>query len=268
MIYSEKELHKIIEQSLIEFLPKSDTYSSVLEKAEDYSLTAGGKRLRPCILLAVCQMLGGDVKSSLPFAIALEFIHTYSLIHDDLPAMDNDDFRRGKPSNHKMFGEDIAILAGDALLTRAFEIVSEDMAEESSFGKTKAFNAISHAAYDMVRGQIADIHLPDDLNLDYLNYVHRYKTAALFKAAFAAGAYLADANENTVNSMADAGVSFGHAFQIYDDYLDADSGEQSNYVTFAGKEESIKKVHEYLDSVKEIVGKYSNNEALLALLEI
>ena len=213
-------------------------------------------------------MLGGDVDSSLPFAIALEFIHTYSLIHDDLPAMDNDDYRRGKLSNHKMFGEDIAILAGDALLTRAFDIMSEDMAEKSSLGKTKAFNAISHAAYDMVRGQIADIHLPEDLDIEYLEYVHRYKTAALFKAAFVAGAYLASADENTVRIMADAGVSFGLAFQIYDDYQDADSGEESNYVTFAGKEESMKKVHSYIETVKDTISKYKNNEALLALLEI
>ncbi len=264
-MYSVEDLKTIVEDALFSGIHEPESYSSYLEEAQKYSISAGGKRLRPCILLSVCEMLGGNVADALPYACALEYIHTYSLIHDDLPAMDNDDFRRGKPSNHKAFGEDIAILAGDGLLTRAAELMSEDMIGSISAGKVYAFNAILSCAYDMVKGQIADIKAVDVPDDEYFNFVHRNKTAALFLAAFQAGAYLAEADDEVLTDMSKAGIIFGMAFQLYDDYLDIDTDKTLSYAQYLGKDKSKEMIAEYLARLSEIIAKYENNEALRAL---
>ena len=267
-MHSSKELKEIIEYSLPTFLPEADKYTSLLEESENYSLSAGGKRLRPCIMMAVCEMLGGKIEDAVPFAAALEFIHTYSLVHDDLPAMDNDDMRRGKPSSHKAYGEDIAILTGDALLTRALDIMANELAKDTVRNKAIAMNMISNAAYMMVRGQVSDIKAGDSPDEDFLLYVHRNKTAALFIAAFTAGAYLADASESALTDMQDLGKYFGLAFQLYDDYLDFETDDCLNYSQILGKEKTAEKYREYMNCVSSILNKYDNNGALKDLCAI
>ena len=263
-MHSAKELHSRIETVLKSYLPLGG--EGLLEQAEVYSLEAGGKRLRPCILLAVCEMLGGDLSEAVPFAVALEYIHTYSLIHDDLPALDNDDMRRGKPSNHKVFGEDMAILAGDALLTRAFGIMSGKFKCSADSEKGCAAYYIASCAYDMVLGQTADIRVPEDPDDGYFSFVHKNKTAALFEAAFTAGAMLAYADDESLSDMTKAGKTFGLAFQLKDDISDMENEE--NYAKYLGKEKAEAKVLSYLDELRTIIGKYSNNEVLTEILGI
>ncbi len=266
-MHSAKELHSRIETVLKSYIPaSSEVYGDILEQAEAYSLDAGGKRLRPCILLAVCEMLGGDLSEALPFAVALEFIHTYSLIHDDLPAMDDDDMRRGKPSNHKVFGEDMAILAGDALLTRAFGIMTGEYIRRADSNKVYAADCIASCAYDMVLGQTADIRIPEKPDDGYFTFVHENKTAALFEAAFTAGAMLAYADDEAVSDMRKAGKTFGLAFQLKDDISDMENEE--NYAKYLGKEKAEAKVLSYLNELRTIIGKYSNSEALTEILGI
>ena len=165
--------------------------------AMSYSLYNGGKRLRPCLTLAVCEMLGGDVEDALPVACALEMIHTYSLIHDDLPAMDDDDFRRGKPSNHKVFGEGMAVLAGDGLLSYAFEVMLSALAlHGDNPGYLEAVRSVAGGAgvCGMVAGQAADLESEGDetAGADRLQYIHARKTGAIIKAAALAGAHIAN----------------------------------------------------------------------------
>jgi len=262
MNYSYKEIYDLVESSLTSYLPESETYSKTLEEAEYYSLSAGGKRLRPCILAAVCSMLGGKVSDAIPFASALELIHTYSLIHDDLPAMDNDDMRRGKASNHKAFGEDVAILAGDGLLTRAFEIMAVETSMDPCSSKALAMKEISGSAYAMVRGQISDIKAPEKLTEEYMEYVDSNKTAALFRAAFTAGAHLAGASDLQIEEMRRAGQVYGIAFQLYDDLLDADTDECLNYAKAFGKEHTLQKIKDHLKELDDILNKYEDNKAL------
>ncbi len=267
-MYNASELKDLIEKSIESYIPESEKYSSLLEESESYSLSSGGKRLRPCILLAVCQMFEGDVKEAIPFAVALEMIHTYSLIHDDLPAMDNDDYRRGMLSNHKKFGEDTAILSGDALLTRAFMIMSGELCIDTSQGKSLAMESISSSAYDMIRGQIADIKAPRKPSQKYLSYVNINKTSALFRAAFFSGAYIANASEKETLDMRKAGEAFGIAFQIADDISDLGKDESLNYAELFGKEKAISEFNKNIDVFKDIIGKYKNNKILLKICDL
>ena len=256
------ELKNLIDGSIAGYLPAEDNYSYILERSELYSLAAGGKRLRPCLLLAVSQMLNGDIYDCMPFAAAVEFIHTYSLIHDDLPAMDNDEMRRGKPANHKVFGEDIAILAGDALLTRAFWIMSDAIAQHPSENNAKAMRCISACAYNMVRGQVSDIKASGDANGDYLFYVHLNKTASLIKASVTAGAYLAGSDKDTIKKIELLGDNLGLAFQLRDDFSDYDTDTCLNHVRLLGREYSEKKFCFYMSEVNMILDGFDNNEVL------
>ncbi|MBR6700507.1 MAG: polyprenyl synthetase family protein, partial [Firmicutes bacterium] len=220
-------LKNIIEKELLNYLPdRIDESGSVLE-AMKYSLTAGGKRIRPVMLMAACRAAGGKEEDAVPFACAIEFIHTYSLIHDDLPAMDDDELRRGKPTNHVVFGEACAILAGDALLNRAFEIMFDAVAgieSEKREGALKAAKCIASAAgyYGMIGGQIADIEGEGSGNrsLDLLKFIHRNKTGALIKSAVMAGGYLGNADEALMDKFSLLGDLIGLEFQIADDILD------------------------------------------------
>ncbi len=223
----------LIDQSLDKFLPGEENYPAVIFRAMRYSLLGGGKRLRPILCLAVMEALGAADReqAALPAACALEMIHTYSLIHDDLPAMDDDDFRRGRPTSHKVFGEGIAILAGDALLTAAFGLLAgRDL--EASFAPEAILAVIQEIAtatggFGMIGGQVIDVRsegMPVDE--DTLHYIHTHKTGALIVASMVAGALLAGAEKEARESLARFGRSVGLAFQIVDDILDVE-GDKS-----------------------------------------
>ena len=195
-----------------------------LREAMFYSLEAGGKRIRPCLMLAVCERLGGSISDVLPFACALEMIHTYSLIHDDLPCMDDDDMRRGRPSNHKVFGEALAVLAGDGLLSFAFEIMGNALITPGPVGRLYAAHEIARlsGASGMVTGQAADIEFKGSAEPtgEMLAYVHRHKTADMLEAAVISGALIAGADDETIKKLRLYSEKMGLLFQITDDILD------------------------------------------------
>ena len=196
-----------------------------LFEAMDYSLSAGGKRLRPVLLLAACDTLGGDVNEALPFACALEMIHTYSLIHDDLPAMDNDDLRRGRPTNHKVYGVGMAILAGDGLLSAAMELMLRAAMRMGDMRGVRAAEAIARRAgvTGMVAGQVMDVTGEGSTpTLEKVDYIHRHKTADLLTAPIEAGFILAGADAATVAAGCEFGLNLGLAFQMVDDLLDVE----------------------------------------------
>ena len=194
-----------------------------LLEAMKYSLEAGGKRLRPVILLAACEMAGGDQETAMPFACAIEMIHTYSLIHDDLPAMDNDDLRRGKPTSHKVFGEDLAILAGDGLLNAAAELMSRAALQMADSRGIRAMEIIMrHAGVTgMIAGQTRDVLSEGETpREDLVAYIHSHKTADLLEAPMEAGLALAGADETQIRAGYAYGYHLGLAFQMTDDLLD------------------------------------------------
>jgi len=216
----------IVEEALTRYLPAGDNVPPEIFKAIHYSVFAGGKRVRPILCLASVEALGGDIAQALPVACALELIHTYSLIHDDLPAMDNDDFRRGKPTSHKVFGEAIAILAGDALLTEAFSLLSRsEKMRIPAERRLAVIQVIALAAgiSGMVGGQALDLLAektkPD---LEALRDIHRRKTGELIVAAVKSGAIMCGASEDKVQALTDYGMNIGLAFQIADDILNVE----------------------------------------------
>ena len=230
----------MVEAGLPEQLASLGAIPEPLHEAMAYSLEAGGKRLRPVLLLAACEMAGGSVETAMPFACALEMIHTYSLIHDDLPAMDNDDLRRGKPTNHKKFGEAMAILAGDGLLSAAGELMLRVAAAMSDLRGTKAAEAILRRAgvTGMVAGQTMDVTGEgSEPTLEKVTYIHMHKTADLLTAPIEAGLLLAGATDQQVASGVAFGQHLGMAFQMVDDVLDV-QGSSSVLGKSAGKDEA------------------------------
>ncbi|MER2110328.1 MAG: polyprenyl synthetase family protein [Desemzia incerta] len=219
-VFRKEELLKV-EQRMIEWLDKTQDTKGTLYQAMKYSLAAGGKRIRPLLVLAVIKSLGGEVEKGYDIAAALEYVHTYSLIHDDLPAMDNDELRRGKPTSHIVYGEAVAILAGDALLTQAFEVITRsEISLEQKVALTVAL-AKSAGANGMVEGQIEDIEgESQSLSLEALKQVHDKKTGELIKFAVYAGSVLADAPEIVQQQLNRFAECYGLAFQIRDDILD------------------------------------------------
>lgn len=221
-----KEQCARVDEALDRFLPAETELPHSLHKSMRYSVFAGGKRVRPILMLAACQAVGGDTERAIPAACAMEMIHTYSLIHDDLPAMDDDDFRRGNPTNHKVFGEAIAILAGDALLTEAFKLVSDPRfaMEVPAAARVAVIHEIATCAgsYGMVGGQVVDMESEGkpDIDLPTVQYIHTHKTGALIKASVKAGAILGGADERKLSAIARYGEAAGLAFQIADDILD------------------------------------------------
>ncbi len=228
MDWKYEDYKKLIDEHLLDFLPNVDNKSISLYEAMKYSLTAGGKRLRPTLLLAACDFAGGDVREALPFACAMEYIHTYSLIHDDLPAMDDDDLRRGLPTNHKVYGEALAILAGDGLLTSAFEAINKDMmlyfdSPEKLKRRIKAAYEIAKGAgcRGMVAGQVSDIESENvECSNEMLAYIHLNKTGALLKSAIRAGLYLGKPSGEMLEDFDKYAENMGLAYQIADDILD------------------------------------------------
>ena len=209
-------------------LPSPPLPSSILHEAMRYSLFAGGKRLRPLLCIAGCEAVGGSGETALATAAGLELIHTYSLIHDDLPALDNDDFRRGAPTCHKKFGEDIALLAGDGLLTTAFAVIAEDdeLAAEVRLALIRRIAAAA-GIHGMVAGQVADMVMERAEKFDEsdVNFIHERKTADLIAAAVTAGALIGHGSERELRALEEYGRDLGRAFQIRDDVLNVTGGK-------------------------------------------
>jgi len=221
------------------------TYPEKIYESMRYSLMAGGKRLRPILTLAACELLGGDRATAMPTACAMEMVHTMSLIHDDLPAMDNDDFRRGKLTNHKVYGDDIAILAGDALLAYAFEYIA---AQTKAVPAERILKVVAHlghavAATGLVGGQVVDLECEGkpDVTSETLTFIHIHKTAALLESCVICGALLAGANDTDIKRLATYANNIGLAFQIIDDILDITATSEELGKT-AGKDLAAQKV--------------------------
>jgi geranylgeranyl diphosphate synthase, type II len=266
-----QDRQNIVEEALGHYLP-ADGIPAKIYEAVHYSVFNGGKRIRPILCLAAAEAVGGDLASAMPVACALELIHAYSLIHDDLPAMDNDDFRRGKPTCHKVFGEDMAILAGDALLTEAFVLLSRaEKVRLSGFSAERRLAVIQEIAYaagigGMVGGQALDV-LSDASESDEntLREIHRRKTGALIVAAVKSGAVIFNAGKDKIQALAEYGINVGLAFQIADDILNVegdrelmgkDTGSDAarnklTYPSMLGMEEAKEKLAKYIDAAVE-----------------
>jgi geranylgeranyl diphosphate synthase, type II len=228
--------------ALGQFIPSEKTKPATIHKAMRYSLFAGGKRMRPAVLLAAAQACGGSEKDALPLACAVECIHTYSLIHDDLPAMDDDDFRRGKPTNHKVFGEGIAVLAGDALLTQAFEIAAQ-CKKFPRYPHDKIILEIARASgsLQLVGGQVADLEGENrKLSVAELRYIHERKTSALLCCSVRLGGMSANCTPAQLKALTDFGYNVGLAFQVIDDILDVTQTTEQLGKT-AGKDVAVQK---------------------------
>lgn len=256
----------IIDNELKNFLIHEDNAQKNIYEAMEYSLMAGGKRLRPVIMLLTSDMCGGTEKEVLPFACALEMIHTYSLIHDDLPAMDNDDLRRGKPTNHIVYGEDIAILAGDALLNKAMETALCSTGEPERVLRALRVLFNSSGTEGMIGGQVIDI-ANSPMTGENLFNLHLLKTGAIIRSAGVVGAILSGATEEEVKAVDSFCMNLGIAFQIQDDILDVKGNaeelgkpigsdadnQKTTYVTLYGIEESERLVREYTDKAKKSI---------------
>lgn len=258
----QKEKTEEINAFLPKYFPKEEGYESVLFEAMNYSVRVGGKRLRPMILLECCKMFGGDCKTAEPFAAALEMIHTYSLVHDDLPDMDNDMYRRGNLTTHAKFGPAMGILAGDGLLNYAFEVMSEACLK-SGHNAVLAMNIIAGKAgiYGMIAGQTVDLsYTGKEVSAEILDYINLRKTSALLSASLMAGAAIAGAGNDELTVLEKVGDLLGLAFQIRDDILDVtgdaatlgkplhsdEKNEKNTYVSLLG-----------LKKAEEIVLSYS-----------
>lgn len=238
------EYRQMTEQALIASLSSLGDIPSPLWEAMSYSLEAGGKRIRPVLLLAACEMAGGSAEDALPFACALEMIHTYSLIHDDLPAMDNDDLRRGQPTNHKVFGENVAILAGDGLLNAAAELMAASALRMDGRQGILALEIIMrHAGVTgMIAGQSEDVTSEgQEPREDIIRYIHEHKTSDLLEAAVEAGLALAGAEEEMIDAGREYALHLGLAFQMTDDLLDV-TGSADRLGKSTGKDQEQNKM--------------------------
>ncbi len=257
---------EFIDAAICGYLPEETSYPESIHKSMLYSVLAGGKRLRPVLVIAAAEAVGGSREDILPFAVAVEYIHTYTLIHDDLPALDNDDLRRGKPTNHKVFGEAIAILAGDALLSQAFYL----MTHSGLMGAIPP-EKLLQAAHDMtgaigtsgmIGGQVVDIESEGKpIDAETLEYIHVHKTGRLIKACIRAGAILSQAGVDQLEALSNYGEQIGLAFQIVDDILDitADQSllgkdigsdaekEKATYPALYGLDESKRKAEKLVE---------------------
>ena len=273
-----------VEHALARALPPAEGAAETLHEAMRYSLDAGGKRIRPVLCFASCEAVGGDTTLAEAPAAALELVHTYSLIHDDLPCMDDDDFRRGKPSSHRVYGEALAVLAGDGLLTRAFGVLAEAQ-ELSPAARIEMVAALAEAAGSrgMVGGQALDVAAEGDEEADLptLQFIHTHKTGALFGASCRLGGLAGGGDEESVRRLGRFGEKMGHAFQIVDDLLDetgrADalgkaSGRdrargKATYPRILGVEESKRRVQALAGSAEETARSFgARGEALLGLV--
>lgn len=276
-----------IEKILKKYLPEKKGYQRTIMEAMEYSLMAGGKRLRPMLMWESYRLFGGEGAAIEPFMAAIEMIHTYSLVHDDLPAMDNDEYRRGRKTTHIVYGEDMGILAGDALLNYAFETACRAFEEESEhalrIGKALKILADKAGIYGMIGGQVVDVQESGKaVSGEVLDFIYRLKTSALIEASMMAGAVLAGAEEGQVSRMEQIAGKIGLAFQIQDDILDVTSTEEvlgkpihsdeknqkTTYVTLLGIEQAQKKVEELSNEAIALLHQFTGENAYLEQLLI
>ena len=281
-----KEYQELVNNELEKYLRQEDCYEKTINDSAKYSLMAGGKRLRPILVLDTYKLFKNDYEKSFPFAIALEMIHNFSLIHDDLPEIDNDDIRHGKPTNHKMFNHATALLAGDALANQAYIVISNDLKnsdiQELPF-KLKAFNEFTNAVDRMIIGEYLDTELEGKLiDKNLLEYIHKNKTGALLKLAVRMGAILAHASENDVNKLSIFAEKIGLAFQIKDDILSEEGDEKitgkpvgndkalnkSTYVSFYGLDGAKEELNKIIDEALDIISEYEEKAEFLKELTL
>lgn len=261
-----------IEKALYSYLPENHPLINNLISSMEYSLKAGGKRIRPNLVLEFSKVCGGTDEVAMPFACALEMIHTYSLIHDDLPCMDNDDMRRGKPSNHIVYGEDIALLAGDALQALAFETMSkaDTVSKSGAEIAVKCINILSNycGAEGMVGGQVIDLeHENKETPIDVITEMHHKKTGGLIKAACEMGCVCGNADHEKILAARKYGENIGLAFQIMDDILDVTSTGEQLGKPVGSDEENNKSTYVSIlgiDKCRELIDEYTNS-AIMAL---
>ncbi|MDD4503490.1 MAG: polyprenyl synthetase family protein [Clostridiaceae bacterium] len=267
----------------LDSLAAHDNKIPVISEAMRYSLFAGGKRLRPILALMSCELFSGSEEDVLPFACCIEMIHTYSLIHDDLPAMDNDDLRRGKPTNHKVYGEGFAVLAGDALLNQAFEIMTGIIIKNPRPEYIRAMDIICKASgvSGMIGGQCIDLYSENkSIDIDTLKSMHAKKTGALIAASLVIGAVLSKADEGDIKNIMELGYIIGLAFQVTDDILDVSGSEEvlgksinkdakshkSNFISFYGLEKSREIAKELIGEAKLKLENYGDRGYYLSEL--
>lgn len=259
-----KEYIKLIDEELRNALNPVGKISEELFKAMEYSLFTGGKRLRPIMTLKAYELYDNYIYNAMPFAAAIEMIHTYSLIHDDLPAMDNDDFRRGRPTNHKVYGDANAILAGDALLNLAFETMIKSSVRKPSEKKNCAMYEIAKASGQcgMVGGQVLDIKAEGKkITEEELLTIYKGKTAALIRASIVSGAIIGGADKNDIKALKEYGTKLGLAYQMQDDILDDKEDREINKNTilkFYSKEETVKKIESISDEALDVLDSLVN----------
>lgn len=281
-----KEKAEKIEAVIAKYLPKEEGYQKRVEEAMNYSVLAGGKRLRPMLLKETFDMFGGRGRIAEPFMAAIEMVHTYSLVHDDLPCMDNDEYRRGRKTTHVVYGEGMAVLAGDALLNFAFETAVKAFSlagEEGDMGKiAKALAVFAGKAgiYGMIGGQTADIeaeNAKDEATEELILFIHEHKTAALIQSAMMTGAILAGASEEETEKVERCAYNIGLAFQIQDDILDVtgsletlgketgsdEKNKKTTYVTLKGMEEARKEVERLSEEAIAIISSLGQKNAFL-----
>lgn len=273
MEFKEELLQKteLVNNIIKGFYPKEEGLQKVIFEAMNYSIDAGGKRLRPIFMMEVSKLFDGFNKDIEPFMAALEMIHTYSLVHDDLPAMDNDDYRRGMLTTHKKFGHAMGILAGDALLNFAFETAADAVCNSTDINRAaKAMSVLGKkaGAYGMIGGQVVDVNLSGSKTTkEQLDFIYENKTSALIEAAFVIGAILSGSNEDQIKLVEKAAYNIGMAFQIQDDILDVigdakvigkpvlsdEKNEKTTYVTIYGVDGAKKYVKDYTDEAINIL---------------
>ena len=279
---SMNEYLKIVNEAIIESLPSGDDGQREVVRAMKYSLANGGKRLRPILVLEFCKMCGGDYREAIPLACAIEYVHTYSLIHDDLPCMDDDDMRRGEPSCHVVFGQATALLAGDALLTHAFDLISNsDLSDDK---KVKAVSLLSQNAGvgGMIGGQVLDLKFENqDPSLTDILTIHKLKTGALISAACILGCIAAGASDKQIQAASRYAYYLGIAFQIKDDLLDVEGDEEelgkpvgsdakndkTTYVTLVGEKKAERDVRKLTQSALGQLDIFQNKDFIVPLSE-
>jgi geranylgeranyl diphosphate synthase type II len=269
---------RLVESALEDYLPAETEPPETLHQAMRYAVLNGGKRLRPILVLAAAEVCGGQTQATLPATVAMEFVHCYSLVHDDLPAMDDDDLRRGRPTCHKAYGEAMAILVGDALLTLAFEVLTTNVADSALAGQLvkELSRAAGHAG--MVAGQVVDmLSEGSEPSEDVLDYIHTNKTGALITAALRLGALTADAAPEQLSALTDFGRRIGLAFQIADDILDVtstveDLGKSAQkdldrgkltFPALVGVEESRRRAAELVEAAATSLGPFGDHARFL-----
>ena len=287
MNFKEEQNQKIqeIEQIIAKYLPKAEGYQKIIMEAMEYSITAGGKRIRPMLMKETFQLFGGQGEVVEPFMAALEMIHTYSLVHDDLPAMDNDEYRRGKKTTHVVYGEGMGILAGDALLNYAFEtaIKAFEIAPDKSIQIGKALKVLAEKAgiYGMIGGQVVDVNASGQkIDEEVLDFIFRLKTGALIESAMMIGAILAGADDADVEKIGKIALDVGVAFQIQDDVLDVistaeelgkpigsdEKNDKTTYVTLKGLEQAKADVERISQEALDLLYSFSSENVYLTQL--